>query len=437
MKIKYQKGFYNDPAWWVKLIVVFNCIYPALINFFSLPQYISYINDIACVILLLGLYATKRKNIEAKKPNKLIFALFLAAIISYVINIYQPLVFLWGMRTLFRYFVLYKACVVFLKPSMVKSMVRLFIIMLFINAIVSTYEYLAGFDMDSVTGLYSTGPKVAGGSAGLNVLLCIVCSYGIINYIYREITIIKLLLLVVTSMYIAAIGELKAFFFEFILIASLGVLLSRFSLKTVVYVIIGAGLAITGFQLYMRYYGDKTTIYSIDSILSYAGTDGSTYGRHYLNRMTAAPYIWNTFLSNIPSKLFGLGVGYGDVVSFPAFSSGFNETYGRLGYQFFFVSLELVNIGLIGLLIYYSFLISVFVIASKKRNTVDKEYEKYCILSQIMCILTIFMSFYNQSLIIDVAAFNIFFILSIPFVMPKKNEEKYEQGQSISNSASI
>ena len=52
--------------------------------------------------------------------------------------------------------------------------------MLLINAFFVTIQYISGYSLDSAIGLFSSGNKIAGGSAGMNVLMCIVTVYAFV-----------------------------------------------------------------------------------------------------------------------------------------------------------------------------------------------------------------------------------------------------------------
>ena len=54
---------------------------------------------------------------------------------------------------------------------------------LIVNLIFAILEYTMGYGLDAVTGLYSEGMHTAGGSAALNILMCIVCTHTVIQYL--------------------------------------------------------------------------------------------------------------------------------------------------------------------------------------------------------------------------------------------------------------
>ncbi len=418
-----SRKFYCKPTFWISFLIIFNCIYKSFIHIIDAPESIAYVSDIAWIVLMVMLFKDERRSniiIEGFKWIKVITALlFIETLIGFLIHLYNPFVFLWGFRTFFRFIIFLMACIRFAKVETIKKMVRTLEIFLYVNFVACVFEYLLGYGLDSVSGLYSTGKTARGGTAGLNVLMCIVCAYAVIRYIYKEISLLKMSIPIFLCLFMAAISEMKAFYFEFILIAFWCVMLTRFTTKKILLVVTAVALVAIGFALYSRYFGHKNTIYSMAAMLSYAGADGSTYGQHLLNRTTAIPFMLNIFLTDPFKKMFGLGLGYADNVSTDFLSSGFNKQYTVLGYHYFFSSLEITNIGIVGLGLYYAVVVFIFVFSRKEKNNIPTRYQKYFVLTEVVCILVVFLTFYNQSLILDTAAYNIYLLMSIPFVIKR------------------
>lgn len=418
MKIAIPRKFYEKPIFWIWFLIVFNNIYRSLIGFLHFSNVIVYLSDIACVILGFSLLKNRKSILfDAKSTGFICGFLLVETVIGYLLHLYNPLIYIWGLRTFFRYFIFFLACVKYLRTKDVKKILSFFGVLIFINAAFCVLEFALGFGWDNISGLYTAGRVVRGGAAGLNVLMCIYCTYVMIQFLYKQCSLIQMVLPIMLCMFMAALSEQKAFYFEFIIILVLANLFSRFSMKKLLVILGGVSAVFVGLALYMRYYGNMNDIFSIEAMMAYAGTDGSTYGQHLLNRTTALPFMLENFLHELVQKLFGLGLGYGDNVSFEFFSSGFFSKYNYLGYQYFFTSLEVVNIGILGLVLYYAFIISVLFYTRRKIKVMQEEMKVYFIFAEVVCALIIFFSVYNQSPILDFAAFNIYFSLAVPFVV--------------------
>ena len=409
---------FEKPEGWIWCIIVFNCIYKVLVNFLNIPSAINYLNDLLCMLLLYVVLISLQKHgiRSAKIPARIFCFLLIETVLGYMFNLYSPLVYIWGLRTLFRYFVFFFACTLFVKKDTIERVLDFLYKILIVNLVFATLEYMMGYGLDAVTGLYSEGMHIAGGSAALNILMCIVCTYVTLRYFEKKISLLKMLIPILASIYMSAIGEIKVFYFELILIFALCSLLTKFSWKKLVGIICGIALLVIGIGLYGYYYGDRGTFFSIESAMMYLGADGSTYGKAALNRTTALPYMWEHVLTDPIKKIFGLGLGYADVVSSPVFSSGFATKYSFLGYQYWFASLELTNIGLLGLVLLTIFYISITRYCSKRKKMDGGNSSLYCLVQIVVC-LTFIWFFYNQALIIDVAAFMLYWIFAIPYIL--------------------
>ena len=418
--MRVSRTFYNKPVFWIWFLIIYNCVYRGAASFLSLPDAMAYLSDIAWIILGLAL-VTNRAGIlsDAKNVRVLLIALFAQTLIGYCVNIYNPLVYLWGFRTFFRYIIFFLACVRFLRLKDIDGIFHFLCGMLFVNALFCAVEFAMGYGLDSVSGLYTFGRSVRGGAAGLNALMCIACIWLLIEYLFKNISLHRMVVPILLCMLMAALSEQKAFYIQFVLILLLCIFLTRFSLKKLVILIAGAALLVVGYLLYSRYYSGRIDLLSVEALMKYAGFDGSSYGSHSLNRFTALPYVLANILTTPAQKLFGLGLGYGDNVKTELISSGFCEAHSDLGYQYFFTSLEGVNIGILGLLLFYGFLLAVFLYARKREKNSPKALRKYFVLSQALCVMTVFFTLYNQSLILDISGFNIYFSLAIPFIAAK------------------
>lgn len=422
--------FYRKPKNWIWLILIFDLFYKSIINFLHLPDAIVYFNDFACLVILHALIMHYRRFSSLGKASLqlvVVSAIFCETIISYCINIYSPLTYLWGFRILFRFIVFFFGCTVYVNQKMIDSYFKMAYIILLFSVPFATIQRLLGYDLDSVSAFFSEGKNKIGGSAGINIFMCIICTYYIVCTLNKTCPMYKLLTSVLPCAYIAAIAELKIFYVELLIIIFLAVMFTDYSVKKMV----GAGISfliiVIGIQIYNFYYGDRNSL-NLASMLDYAGANGRSYGTSYsLNRLTAIPYVWKNILTDIPTKLFGLGIGYADNISSSFFRSNFMNKHGDLGIHLWGMSLELTNIGLIGILLYLLFFISIFIYACRKEKQ-NKDYKVYCVITKIMIVLTFVTLFYNTSLILDISAPFIFFVLAIPFTLKTiegKNNGKY------------
>lgn len=430
MKIAIKRNFYNKPKFYIWAILIWSCFYSAMVHYLHLPAAISYLMDCLCLILLYAVLA----NVDLTKrslgsTSGIIALMLIESVIGYCINIYSPLVFAWGVRTLFRFVLFFVACCCFCDKNMIEKILTFLYVVVLLTVPLVTIQGMQGYNLDSITGFFSMGKYVRGGSSGMNILLTVVSSYAILQYFNKKWPLIKMATAVLSGVYIAALGELKVFYFELLLIMILCVLLTRMSFKKGFGIIVLSALLLAGLSLYQITYGNGYyyqvrgyTFFSWEAVQDYVGLTGQSYGGlNRLNRATALPYVWNHFLVDAAQKLFGLGCGYADTVSFDAFSSGFLSSHSGLGYQYWFASLELANIGMVGLLLFYALFAVAYKKAVKgKKEEVDEDNKVLYTLAQIMIMIGVITTFYNQALIIDIAAPILYFCMSIPYCLQKK-----------------
>ena len=104
----------------VKLIyfeILYNLIIKFIIGNLGLPSMLNYITDLV-LILILAEYFRQKKNKKLHIPSSLVICvsvLWFISIISFISNIYSPLLYLWGFRNNFRFLLFAMMCAVYLK----------------------------------------------------------------------------------------------------------------------------------------------------------------------------------------------------------------------------------------------------------------------------------------------------------------------------------
>lgn len=425
-----ERKFYENPQFYLMAVIVFNCVYKSLIHYLHLPNAVNYLNDLMCAVLLAGLIGHIRRRDFFEKTRiagVLVGLLFLETVAGYLLHLYSPLVYLWGLRTLFRFQVFFLAFIYYGDRRLIERICRFLYWILLLSVPLTTIQYLSGYGLDSVTGFFSAGRDVIGGSSGQNLLMAVVCTYTILQYFNKQCSVVRLLLPLLSSVYMAAIGEIKFFYFELVMIGVLCVFFTKPSLKKAVGILGILAVFVLGLELYNHYYGGSyyytsrgIAFFSVEAVEEYIGLNDATYGRFQsLNRTSAVPYVWNHFLTDIGYKLLGLGAGYGDNVSLDILSSGFlKENYG-LGYQLWGASLELTNVGLIGL----GLMILLFIAcgaAAVKAKKLKEENAALCEMTQVFSVTAVLLLFYNQSVILDITAPLLYFVLAVPFVIRRE-----------------
>ena len=144
-----------------------------------------------------------------------------------------------------------------------------------------------------------------------------------------------------------------------------------------------------------------------------------------MNRLTALAMSSELFLESKGEQLTGLGLGNCDYAEgFEFLTTPFYKENSLIHYNWMSTSFVYLEMGIIGLIFYFGFF-AVIVVYSGKLTKKHKEDEMYFQLTITVALMSILIGIYNSSLRME-AAYMIYFILSIPFLLERtrRKEEK-------------
>lgn len=383
------------------------------------PSFLTYTIDIINCILLL--FCIKKKRINNQRWLWLYVGVLIAyAMLGAVAFDVPILLFLWGVRSNFRFYVFFIACCTFLKKSDYIKIMNKFDILLVINAAVCTAQFfILGYGRDNVGGLFGSA---SGCNAYMNCFLIIVIAYDVVGYIRKKIPLSKLMVSVACAIYISIVSELKIFLVEMVLIFAIASLLTKFSIRkigmTLLVILSVASLT----MLLPRFYPQWEGQLGLNGLIVNITRDSGYTGEGDLNRLNAIIKIKSEFDDRtLIGSLFGSGLGsweYSD--SFDFLTSNNYAKYSATHYQWISYAWIYLEMGFVGLGIIVSFF--VLVIYHSRRIKAKTEYEKIlhntAFITTIMCFILII---YNVSLRME-AAYLIYFVMAAPFVIGKENK---------------
>lgn len=416
----------------VKLIyfeILYNLIIKFIIGNLGLPSMLNYITDFI-LIWILAEYFCQKKYKKLFVPKSLVFCLsifVLISIISFVLNLYSPMLYLWGFRNNFRFLLFAMMCAVYLKREDIPKIMNILFGFFLLNIVVVTYQafftsYSERAIGDFISGLYSNGME-RGGNASLNWLMCIVCTYYIVRYLNKETSVVNMLIAVAGSMYMSTVAEIKIFYIQIVFIGVVSLLMCRKSLKTFGFIIIGAAALVLGAKALYHLFPNFADFFKLENMLDYVTRD-TGYGsagrdtKVGIDRLTAIPFVLKNFLNSPIDKIFGIGLGNADYSSFSFLTSSFYENNSWSGYQFFYSSLMTIEMGLAGLMCYLIVIFNYIKTAVKlKAKTIeDKSIKQFVI---IISMISILMLFSNQTMKIEASAYLVHCILVMPYILMK------------------
>lgn len=405
---------FTKPRKLIYIQIFYMFIVGYLIYDLGAPRLAFYLGDLNTAILLLHMvYSTKHKGFLMKKAFwtwRAIGLFLLVCVISAGVNFSgfsSILMFIWGLRNYFRFFVFFSACISYTKKEDVSKIFRLCFYMLLINTVLSFYQYFVqGYINDYVGGTFGTE---TGCNAYSNLFFIIMCSYYLCSYIKKKTTIFYVALVFGCCLSCATLAELKFFFIEFAIIICMGIIFNKPNLKTVILAVLAIFVLSTAISFFQTFY-KEFDFFNWDSITYYSTETSYSYSSDSINRMNGIEMVQRMFLPNISDQIFGVGVGNADYSFF--FASRLYRLYGNTHYNWFLHTYLFLETGWVGLisyvLIFVGIFIDAFLVGLKNKATIVFRS------TQMLAILAVLTLAYNSSLRMD-AAYIFFGILAIPF----------------------
>lgn len=327
-------------------------------------------------------------------------------------------VYVKGCINYFRFYIFYLACITFLNVEHVKKMVHIIWVVFIINIFICLYEFFVlGCKMDFLGGSFG---YIYGGNSGLNILLCVVTPIIVCDYIQKKISQKKLAFFVAVLLLIAAAGELKIFFIEFIVMTAFCMIMLKPNANTVKLILISIAFLILMVNLLdMLFPGSMETLLNPEDTTSYL-TNGYVTGS--LGRFSMFGQLEKLFYGKYPlTKYFGFGLGMFDATS----SAPLAIHYSYLQVGWFGNATILLNSGYVGLISLYVFLICTLVrgfaaFLRDKTNTV-------LVMSISMTGIAIICMWYNATMSSASTGYLMYFLFAIPAIYTRERKTGKEK----------
>lgn len=389
-------------------------------NFWSqvlhLPGAVKFLCDIGWLLLLILIILNRNKILTRPSLKRigivlLFFVICVAA--NYVANYQSILYFVWGFRNLFRFYVFFYACLLFLDEGTINSVIKALDGLFGVNVLLIAVQYFV-FKLkgDFLGGLF--GIK-EGCNGYLNNYFVVMTIIYLMQFYYKKIKLKKAIISMILMLLCCAISEIKIFYIEFILILLLFSLITKFSFKKVLLILTGLVGVLVGINILITLFPNFSKIFTIHNLLAEATSERGYTGENDFNRLNSILLTNRYFFHSTPEKLFGFGLGNCDHADGSAlFTTPFYSAYERLHYSWIFYAFLYLELGYIGLAFYYGifFICGIFLLENSQKSNYDPMYVK---ISLITLVLMGLLSIYNSSLRIE-SAYLMFFVLSIGLV---------------------
>lgn len=338
-------------------IVYYMIVMRFLIDELCFPSFIKYIPDVClAVISVFHFIGRRRKKTPPKmiKINYSVIVFFLYSCLTSLLSGTGILFFAWALRCTFRFYLFFYYCIYYLDMYDIETVFNGLTKLFWVNLAVVLYQFFVqGFMWDYLGGLFGT---TQGCNGYMNIFLIVILAYSINSYFKNKKSIIATGGYFVSSLIIAALSEIKFFFFEAVAIVLLALVINKPSVKTVKMAIVSVFSFCLGLLVLKIVFPDSyTLLWHKEQISGYLETSGGI-----IKRSTAIPYINEHFFDNkLIKQLFGLGFGNCEYSSF--FKTPFAMKYDYTEYRYYSYGMQYLETGLVGLVLYAAFFLEIFI----------------------------------------------------------------------------
>lgn len=408
---------HNKPLIYILMILVlFDNL---LVDFFGVPSAVRYINDVIILLLLLSCIKAIRPTLQQTGTMNVVIAIVLYSLMlipGLVINGGSLLLVLWAVRNSYRFFAFYIVCICTLDREDITGILEMLCWFQHLNLVCCLFEYFVlGKTRDYLGGIFGTSK---GCNAYLNVYLCIVLSYVIFKYLREKVSTWYMLYILLSTMLIAGLAELKIVFIEIVVIMAVAMLMNRKEKRIWTMLVFGFAASIVGLLALLVVAPQHfRVLMNLKNVIGYAGSEE---GGYYLSRLHAFSNINQLFFhEDWVLNLFGMGFGNCEYSSFSFLQSSFYRAYGQYNYRWFMHQMLFLESGYMGLLSYIGIIATVFFNAWKRCRKEQDENIMHG-MTIIMCIIATISVWYNSSMRIE-CAYMIWPVLAGSAIVNKKS----------------
>lgn len=338
------------------------------------------------------------------------------------------ILFFWGIRNQYRFLLIFLAICMFWKLDDIYHFFHLCYYILILNAIVITAQFALGYRGDYLGGTFGLEKNV---NAVTNIFLCMMATYGIIGNLYKRIQKRKVLVILLISVYWAALAEIKIFYVELVLIGALIFFFVRgHSLSKMKWVGSLAGFLGLGVLVLMAAFPDQVAyVTNISNMFWYATT--VRVGAYGFGRFTAFDIINRVFFNNDNlSKLIGIGVGNAEFMNVAGqlITSTFYNKYNIYMYHGYFHSMVYIERGVLGLIWYGLFWLMGFNLTIRIRK--KEQFRMVGEFSIIFFICVVLVAIKDSTLRVSISGYLVSIMMGIPYIALKQSRAQLTNRQS-------
>ena len=406
-----------------KTLIYFQVFYVLIILWLNdalgLTSSTLYVTDIVTVAALLSCPKGSWSRLRRLGTSALIwvFAVFCTILLlGDVAHAVKPTLVLWGIRNTFRFFAFGYACASILNREDIDRFFHLFFLFQVLNVCITIAQYASGFYGDHLGGIFGTA---TGCNGYTNVFFCTLLAYYSLAFVDGREGFLKLAFVATSTLIIAALAELKLFYFEAAAIVIFAVLFRASRPRSSLLLLVSLAAFVVALRVFLVVFPNAyEMLTNFDELMSYSTDNTGAVEGYNISRINAFSDI-NQFIfhGNLSFNLFGVGFGNAGYSQFPIFTSDFYGIYGYLNYLYFTTQTWFIETGYVGVGLLIIQFVALFAYCGKWARKLPEE-SFYFRLVQIVTIITILCFWYDQTLRVEVAYLT-FFVVSTPFIFTK------------------
>lgn len=401
----------------LKFIIYFNIFYSLIGSYISVNRVLILIPD----VILIGLIIYSNKRIRIKQtylPWLLLVGVFLlTGFTSFLINKASLIMFAWGIRYYFRFYIYFFLCIYSFDICDIEEIFSIIFEKLSIfNLIMILFQNATGMYGDQIGGMFGT---ISGCNAALNIYIFLQLAYAVSKTLYGKGKYGFLIYSLISAFLASAIAELKILYFEIAIIFTVAILFSSMKkkIKIILVFVIVMPIALNIMAHYSR--NSLQFIFDIQNLLWYNNEIG--YGSEdAINRLSAFEIITDQVFKNDTLKqMIGVGLGNANKINFLNISSAIYSTYSALRYDWFTHAMVFIEMGWIGIVLYEAFYGYTIIFCVKKFKA-SQRMKMYYFFGIAVAALSLLNSMYNNGISTEAAGFMFFFSIAVPAIAAKQ-----------------
>jgi hypothetical protein len=406
-------------------LVFLLALWPLFIEMLSdlpgLLKYSKYLADsILVLMLVLSLRQSKIRFRRCVLPCIIvIMVFFIYTLVVYLFRFQSIFFFLWGFRNNFRFYFAFLAYISMMDELDGIKWLKIIDVVFWLNVVLTIFQFSAlGIRQDYLGGIFGVG----GGTNGYTIfLLSIVSCKSVLSTFNGTETTFQCAMECAGSMLVAAMAEIKFFYFLFVFVLVVSAVITRSSWRKFSMMIVCTLFVFAGAMILVFWFEDSANFLSLESVWERATKKNYSSDRD-LNRLSAIPILSQTIMENSADQLFGLGLGNCDTSAFSICNTPFYRRYNYLHYLYFSAPTIYLETGFVGLTLYFCFFLTCMAFAYRRMRSGSGNllFNQLALIIAPICMM---LAFYNASLRNE-SGYMAFVALALPYLQQKNKKQE-------------